>query len=259
MAERFAACVGGVVSADIAVPEHDRERRFYARVLTTGAHPLWREDLKNSDGTPVIGLGAASADFADLPLQWMPHVQVANVAASVDRAVALGGTVLMRSPQEQGANAWAVLSDPAGAAFGLVPVIPADAITPAKPPSKRAGHIAWLDLTVENADDLRNFYASVVEWSVERVDMTEGEDQYADYCMLAENADAVAGVCHARGGNRGLPPVWLLYLPVGDLPESVDRVREEGGTIIKAHAIDSDTGYAVIRDPVGVSLVLVAG
>ena len=29
--------VGGIQSGDIAVPEHERETRFYSRVLTTGA------------------------------------------------------------------------------------------------------------------------------------------------------------------------------------------------------------------------------
>jgi hypothetical protein len=37
--------VGGVPSADIAVPEHERELQFYSRVLTTGERPRWREDL----------------------------------------------------------------------------------------------------------------------------------------------------------------------------------------------------------------------
>ena len=78
----FAPRVGGVLSADIAVPEHDREVRFYSSVLGTGENPLWREDLMNNLGMPIIGLGPRSAEYAHLPLQWMPHIQVADVAAS---------------------------------------------------------------------------------------------------------------------------------------------------------------------------------
>jgi hypothetical protein len=95
MSDLFVPRVGGVLSADIAVPEHEREARFYSRVLSTGKNPLWREeDLMNNLGMPIIGLGARSADYAHLPLQWMPHIQVAEVAASVQRALALGGSVL---------------------------------------------------------------------------------------------------------------------------------------------------------------------
>ena len=59
--------VGGILSADIAVPEHERETAFYSAVLTTGEDPLWRDDLMNNLGTPIIGLGATSAEYAHLP------------------------------------------------------------------------------------------------------------------------------------------------------------------------------------------------
>ncbi len=79
MSDPFVPRVGGILSADIAVPEHECEVRFYSRVLTTGENPLWREDLMNNRGVPIIGLGARSAEYTDLPLQWMPHIQVADV------------------------------------------------------------------------------------------------------------------------------------------------------------------------------------
>ena len=79
MSDAFAPRVGGILSADIAVPGHEREVRFYSRVLGTGESPLWREDLMNNLGMPVIGLGARSAEYAHLPLQWTPHIQVADV------------------------------------------------------------------------------------------------------------------------------------------------------------------------------------
>ena len=74
--------VGGVVSADIAVPDHERELDFYSKVLTTGDRPLWRDDLTNNLGTPIIGLGVRTPEYDTLPLQWMPHFQVADVAVS---------------------------------------------------------------------------------------------------------------------------------------------------------------------------------
>jgi hypothetical protein len=44
MSDPLAPRVGGILSADIAVPEHERVKRFYSRVLSTGENPLWRED-----------------------------------------------------------------------------------------------------------------------------------------------------------------------------------------------------------------------
>jgi len=252
--------IGGVLSADIAVPEHEREVRFYSRVLTTGENPLWREDLMNNLGTPIVGLGARSAEYAHLPLQWMPHIQVADVAASVKRALDLGGSELMHSQDDDGKSQWAVLLDPNGAAFGIIPVVPAEAVPSTDGATARVGRISWLNLTVSDAPATRDFYRQVVDWSVQDVEMEDASERYADYNMVGDDGDPAAGIRHARGVNLGLPPIWMIHLPVGDLAESVRRVREEGGKIIKATRGD-DGGYAcaVIQDLVGAYLALVAG
>jgi len=257
VSERFVPGIGAVFSADIAVPEHEREVRFYSRVLSTGDNPLWREDLMNNLGTPIIGLGARSAEYAHLPLQWMPHIQVADVAASVQHALYLGGSALMHAKDDSGKSQWAVLLDPNAAAFGIVPVIPSEAIPSGGGDAAAVGCISWLDLTVPDASATRDFYRQVVGWSVKEVEMNDGGVRYADYNMVGENGNPAAGICHARGVNTGLPPVWMIYLPVGDLAESVRRVEEEGGKVIKAMRGEDDTYvYAAIQDPVGAYFAL---
>ncbi len=258
MGNPFLPRVGGILSADIAVPEHDRETRFYSWVLSTGGDPLWREDLMNNRGTPIIGLGAQTEELAHLPLQWMPHIQVADVAGSVERALALGGRGLMHD--DSGKDQWAVLLDPNGAVFGIVPVVAAEALPPTEAGVARVGRIAWLDLTVSDASATRDFYRQVVGWTVMDVAMEDAGERYADYNMLGADGSAAAGVCHARGVNLGIPPVWMLYLPVGDLAESIARVRQEGGTVIKeSRGPDGEYAYAVIKDPEGACLALVPG
>jgi uncharacterized protein len=263
VSDPFVPRVGAVFSADIAVPEHDREARFYARVLATGDSPLWREDdLMNNLGMPIIGLGARSAEHADLPLHWMPHIQVADVAASVERARALGGGELMHGKADDGTSQWAVLLDPNGAAFGIVPIVPREHVpktdsAAGSDAAARIGRIGWLDLTVAEADTTRDFYRQVVGWSVQDVAMKDGDARYADYNMLADDGNPAAGICHARGVNVGLPPVWMIYLPVGDLAESLRRVEEEGGEILKTmRGGDGNAVYAAIRDPVGACFAL---
>jgi len=265
MSDPFAPRVGGILSADIAGPEHEREVRFYSRVLGTGENPLWREDLMNNLGMPIIGLGSRSAEYSDLPLQWMPHILVADVAASARRALDLGGRELMHGKDDEGASQWAVLLDPNGAAFGIIPVASVEESPPAdgaasRDAAARVGRISWLDLTVSDASATRDFYRQVVGWSVQDVELEDGSERYADYCMLGDDGDPAAGVCHARGPNLGLPPVWMIYLPVGDLAESLRRVREGGGKIIKeARGASGELACAVVQDPVGVCLALVPG
>lgn len=252
MSSPFVSRIGGVLSADIAVPEHEREKRFYAQVLTTGETPLWREDLMNAQGVPIIGLGEQSPEYVGLPRQWIPHFQVADVAASVARAIKLGGTELMHGKDDDGNSLWAGLQDPAGAAFGLIPVVAPEHLPPAQDGDAPIGCIAWVDLTVPDASALRDFYRAVIGWTVAEVLMNDGGEGYADYNMVGEDGAPAAGVCHARGANADMPGVWMLYLPVGDIDESVKHAAAEGGRVLKdTISPDGSFRFAVIQDPVG--------
>ncbi|MEM9996298.1 MAG: VOC family protein [Bacteroidota bacterium] len=242
--------VGGVVSADVAVPEHEREHAFYASILTTGDTPLWRESLTNNEGTPVIGLGERTLETDALPLQWMPHIQVADVAASVDRASELGGSILIHGKTEAGQSQWAVLVDPAGAAFGVVPVVSGGPDAAAL--SQHQGRIAGLTLTVPDALASRDFYEHVVGWRATTVEPGEADAVRVE--MQSAEGTVAADLRQRRGAQQGLPPVWLIHLPVGDLAESLRRVVGGGGAIV-----EKTTHYAVIQDPVGVALALQGG
>lgn len=266
MSGAFVPGVGAVLSADVAVREHDRDLRFYKRVLSTGDHPLWRvEDLLNNRRMPIIGLGKRTAEYAQLPLQWMPHIQVADVSASVQRALNLGGSVLMHPKDDAGKSQSAVLLDPNRAAFGVIPVIPAATIRSGDGSSlldaaAPVGRISWLDLTVPDASATQDFYRQVVGCAAQSVEMEDGGERYVDYNLLGEDGNPVAGVCHARGVNVGLPQVWMIYLPVSDLAESLRRVKEEGGNVVKAmKGKDKEYVYAAIQDPAGAYLALIPG
>lgn len=114
-----------------------------------------------------------------------------------------------------------------------------------KPP---IGSIAWCDLTVPDADDVRDFYQEVVGWSAVPVDMGD----YSDYAMSPpDSATPTAGVCWARGVNAGLPAAWLLYFTVASLEASLAKVKEAGGTVVGAPRGSGFGRFAVVRDPAG--------
>jgi predicted enzyme related to lactoylglutathione lyase len=247
MRNPFSHGVGGVLSADIAVPDNERELSFYAQILTTGSAPLWRDDLTNNRGTPVIGLGARTPEYEALPLQWMPHFQVSDVGTSAGRALELGGSEIMHARSEGGQSQWAVLVDPMGAAFGAIPVVGAESF--AADQVEDVGRISWLTLVVSDVAATCRFYEQVVGWSTSPSDVDGGFE------MRRPDGVSAAEICHAGGDNAGIPPVWILSLPVDNLEESLRLVREGGGEIIKGLA---DAGHAVIRDPVGVYIALQA-
>ena len=110
------------------------------------------------------------------------------------------------------------------------------------------GTIGWFDLTVENAEGVRDFYQAVAGWIHEPVNMGD----YSDYSMLPPGAsDPVAGVCHKRGENAGLPSQWLMYIIVEDVDQSITACREMGGEVVAGPKSMGDARYCVIRDPAG--------
>lgn len=115
--------------------------------------------------------------------------------------------------------------------------------------SSSPGAIGWIDLTVPDAEEVRDFYAAVAGWRAAPVSM----GSYADYAMYpAGNGEPVAGICHARGVNADQPRQWLVYITVTDLDGSLQACLARGGAILRDPTGMGDTGrFAVIRDPAG--------
>lgn len=116
------------------------------------------------------------------------------------------------------------------------------------------GTIGWCDLTVPDAERVRDFYASVVGWKTQAVEM----DGYHDYCMVPPAGDEpAAGVCHARGANSKLPAQWLIYIRVENLTVALQRCVQQGGAVVDGPRSMVGQQVCVIRDPAGAHVALV--
>lgn len=114
-----------------------------------------------------------------------------------------------------------------------------------------SGEVVWLDLTVPDAEAVRDFYAEVVGWQPEPVDM----GGYADFNMVSPaTGQPAAGVCFARGTNADLPAQWIPYFGVEDLDAGVARAKELGAEVVSGPR----SGFCIIRDPAGAVAALFA-
>jgi predicted enzyme related to lactoylglutathione lyase len=115
------------------------------------------------------------------------------------------------------------------------------------------GRIGWVDLTVDDATGLRDFYEQVVGWKSENVSMGD----YADYSMAAPGTDeVVTGICHARKSNADLNLGWLIYITVKDIVASMAACTANGGKIVVAPRELSGGQFCVIEDPSGATAAL---
>lgn len=114
--------------------------------------------------------------------------------------------------------------------------------------TSKPGTVSWFDLTVPNADAVRDFYSAVAGWTAMPIEM----DGYNDYCMMPPRSKTPAGgICHARGMNADLPPQWLIYITVPNLTASLKACLAKGGQVLRPAKSMGGARMAVVRDPAG--------
>lgn len=117
------------------------------------------------------------------------------------------------------------------------------------------GKMLWTDLTVENAEDRKNFYGSVVGWTFSEQPVGD----YVDYNVhnaLEPGDECIAGICHKKGPNANIPSQWLSYVIVNNLDESLENCTKLGGKTVDGPRQMGKDRFAVIEDPAGAYLAL---
>ncbi|WP_102346070.1 VOC family protein [Bacillus sp. Marseille-P3661] len=109
------------------------------------------------------------------------------------------------------------------------------------------GTILSADVTVDDSEEVRDFYKKVIGW--EHSDYKRGD--YTDYFMTTPDGQPVAGICQKAGSLTNLPPVWLVYFGVKDLKASLEECRKLGGKVLTEPLGEGSGSYAVIEYPVG--------
>jgi len=121
------------------------------------------------------------------------------------------------------------------------------------PDESQVGKIGWIDITVDDATELRDFYKNVVGWTSEDVSMGE----YSDFSMAMPGTnEVVTGICHARGNNADLNVGWLVYITVQDVDASATACKAHGGKVIVKPRGLAGGKFCVIEDPSGATAAL---
>lgn len=116
----------------------------------------------------------------------------------------------------------------------------------------KVGGIISADLTIPNTEQVLDFYQQIIGWQSEGLAMEDEQGKYDDYVVKDVEGNWVGGICHRRGMNQDLPPVWMVYINVADIQASVQRCEELGGKVLKvASGDDGAIYYAIIQDPAG--------
>lgn len=122
--------------------------------------------------------------------------------------------------------------------------------------SSKIGEIAWIDLTIPNAKEVRQFYESVTGWDSSEFEMGD----YSDYVVASpESKETVAGIVHAKGENADLPPYWVIYIKVKSLEESLEAAEKQGGTLLAGPKSFGEARFCILKDPAGAVFGIIEG
>ena len=114
---------------------------------------------------------------------------------------------------------------------------------------KSHGHIGWCDLMSDDVDKARDFYAGVLGWDTEVMDIGKGP-----YTVFKADDLPVAGLMAkpTEGPASFAPTAWTSYVTVDDVDERTARVAAAGGSVL-AGPMDIPTvgRMSIIQDPTG--------
>ena len=112
------------------------------------------------------------------------------------------------------------------------------------------GTFSWADGASTDSEKAKDFYAGLFGWDKDELPMNEGET----YTMFKQDGAHVAGFSsmmqHMK--DAGVPSHWNSYITVDDVDAMVDKVTDNGGTVVAGPGDVFDSGrMLVIQDPTG--------
>ncbi|WBB48024.1 VOC family protein [Verrucosispora sp. WMMA2044] len=217
---------------------------FYAPLFgwavaeATGEPPTGRL-VFHQQGRPVAGAGPTD----DGQPAWTPYLATENVDTACQLATATGGRLRSGPVEVSDSRRSAVLTDPAGASFGVWQSLGLSGAEVFDVP----GALTWAELTTREPDRAKEFYGAVFGWTA--------DDQPMDaitYTTWQRDGQQVAGMMPMVGEEWGdLPSHWMVYFAVTDTDAVADEAQRLGGSV-SVPPTDLPRGrFAVLTDPQG--------
>ena len=104
--------------------------------------------------------------------------------------------------------------------------------------------MVWFEIIGQHSDNLRDFYAEVLDWTLD-----------ARHPTAPRNGLPVAGRSASprrSARDRSKPPWWMtFYTSVPDLDSAIRKARSLGGRVLVPPTRHGDTTIAVVSDPEG--------
>ncbi len=254
MPKRASAPIGAPVWIDLFTSDPDKSRAFYGELMgwtSEEPNPEFGGYFNFSKGDSLVAGGMKNDGTAGIPDLWNVYLAVENAEATVSAATARGAGVIVPAMEVGDFGSMAVITDAGGAAIGLWQPGTHKGMGVLGEP----GAPAWFELHTRDYDASVQFYTDVFGWDAK----TMSDTPEFRYTTLGEGESALAGIMDSTNFlPGGVPAHWAVYLSVDDTDAAVKTTTELGGSLVTA---PHDTPYgriAIVADPTGAHVRLVA-
>jgi uncharacterized protein len=252
--KRETAPIGAPVWIDLFSSDPDKSRAFYGELLgwtSTEPNPDFGGYSSFMKGDSLVAGVMKNDGTAGVPDTWNVYLAVEDAEATVARATAQGGGVIVPAMVLEDLGSMAVITDAGGAAIGMWQPGTHKGIGVLAEP----GAPAWFELHTRDYDKSVQFYKNVFGWDAK----TMSDTPDFRYTTLGEGESALAGLMDSSNFlPEGVPPHWAVYFAVADTDAALKTAQELGGSVV-APAHDTPYGrLAVVADPTGAQFRVVA-
>lgn len=245
---------GTVGWVDLATTDPEGATTFYADLL--GWHvertmtPLGGYSIAWANGAETAGLMAMTPEMAatGVPPSWTPYIRTADIDATIEAIEEHGGKIGLPPFAVPGATRMAVVTDAAGAVFGLI-----------ESPAERGLHLrtdpgalCWAEMLTRDVPASEEFYARVFGWVpvIEKM----GDSIYTTFKMGALHVAGLLAMPEMMPPEA--PAHWLIYFDVRDADRIVGAAGPLGGRVAVPPTAVGPGRFAVIEDPQGAAFAV---
>jgi predicted enzyme related to lactoylglutathione lyase len=239
---------GKFVWADLVTDNVEAARKFYGPMFGWTFQTVNNYTIASHDEQPLCGLiqRPRPAGSSAQP-RWFGYLSVASVAQAEHAVIGAGGRVLAPPQEFPKRGEQAVFADPEGTVFGVMKSSSGD------PQDFLAdvGEWIWIQLLSRDARRAAEFYRAVGGYDI--VENT-ASNRLSDYVLVSEGY-ARATVRTIPAAHKQVQPVWLLFVRVKNIGESLELTKQLGGKVLLEPKPELFEGrVAVIADPTGAAI-----
>ena len=255
MSERTSYAPGTPCWIDLGTPDQDAAAAFYGSLF--GWSVVEDENAEQTGGYRVATLrdkavgGVMKLMQEGQPPAWLTYVAVEDADATAARAREAGGTVHAEPMSVLDYGRMAVIADPTGAVFGIWQAgknIGAGVVG-------EPGAFIWSEVNTRDPEAAKAFYGDVFGWSFE----DEEFEGAGTYTTIRLDGDGVGGLIDITGRlPEEVPAHWLVYFAVEDAGATLEKAKEQGGSVAFGPMDISKVGrIAVLQDPWGAAFAVI--